>query len=491
MNPPRLRFAPSPTGSLHLGNARTALFNWLLARALRGTFVLRIEDTDTDRGQAGSEAEILSDLRWLGLPWDEGPDVGGAYGPYRQSERTVSYGEAVIRLVEAHDAFRCFCRHEGDPAVPAAGHRDGCRDLDPSEGSRRAASGEPFAVRFRVPIGAAGGAGTVRFEDRIHGTVAVPLAQIPDAVLVRQDGRPTYNFAVVVDDAAMKIDLVVRGDDHLSNTPLQVLLYDALGSAPPTFAHVPMVLGQDGERLSKRHGATSVGAWRARGVPPEALVNGLALLGWAPSRDRTIVSLDEMAAEFDLGRLGSSAAIFDPVKLDWISAQYVHAMAADRLATEVSSALVGASRLDAASAATASSWIASVAEFLRPALSRFDEVDTQVEPIFHPGGPLGDEDRLILSERGAREVLRILADRLAAGAPGETAPWNALRSEVEAASGTKGKALFQPIRIALTGRAHGRELDRLWPLITEGARILPAAVPSARARVAKTLEIYT
>jgi glutamyl/glutaminyl-tRNA synthetase len=362
--------------------------------------------------------------------------------------------------------------------------------LDASESARRDAAGEPFAVRFRVPIGGVGGVGTVRFDDRVHGAVVVPLAQLPDAVLVRQDARPTYNFAVVVDDAAMKIDLVVRGDDHLSNTPLQVLLYDALGAAPPVFAHVPMVLGPDGDRLSKRHGATSVSAWRGRGVPPEALVNGLALLGWAPSKDRTIVSLDEMAAEFDLERLGRSAAIFDPVKLDWISAQYVHAMAADRLATEVASALVGAGRLDAASAAAASSWVASVAEFLRPTLSRFDQVDAQVEPIFHPGGPQSDEDRLLLSEPGAREVLHVLADRLAAGSHGESLPWGALRGEVEAASGSRGKTLFQPIRVALTGHGHGRELDRLWPLITEGARILPEVVPSARSRVAKTLEFY-
>ncbi len=494
---PRLRFAPSPTGSLHLGNARTALFNWLLARASGGTFVLRIEDTDSDREQAGSEAEILRDLRWLGLNWDEGPDAGGAYGPYRQSERGASYVEAADRLVATRAAFRCFCDNVGEAAPRsvahtvagvAAGHRDPCRAIDASESARRAAAGEAFAVRFRVPIGEGAGRGAVSFVDSVHGPVAVPFAQIPDAVLVRQDGRSTYNFAVVVDDAAMEIDLVLRGDDHLSNTPLQVLLYGAFGAPLPTFAHVPMVLGPDGERLSKRHGATSVGAWRARGVPPEALVNGLALLGWAPAHDRTIVSKDAMAAEFGLDRLGRSAAIFDPVKLDWISAQYVHAMAADRLAAEVASALVAASRLDAASTASASAWIASVAEFLRPALGRFDQVDAQAEPIFHPGGPLSDDDRLILAEPQAPVVLRALADRLDAATSGEAAGWNALRREVEAASGTKGKALFQPIRVALTGRGHGRELDRLWPLITEGARILPGSVPSARSRVARTVE---
>jgi glutamyl-tRNA synthetase len=482
---------------LHLGNARTALFNWVLARASGGTFVLRIEDTDTDREQEGSEAEILTDLRWLGLGWDEGPDVGGAYGPYRQSERRASYVEAAGRLIAARAAFRCFCGAPGDDAArdaahaaagSAPGHRDPCRGIEPADSVRRAEAGESFAVRFRVPIDGGAGHPSVRFQDRLHGPVVVPIPQIPDAVLLRRDGRPTYNFAVVVDDAAMRIDLVLRGDDHLSNTPLQVLLFRAFGAPLPAFAHVPMVLGPDGERLSKRHGATSVSAWRARGVPPEALVNGLALMGWAPSGDRTIVSLGEIAAEFDLDRVGRSAAIFDPVKLDWISSQYIHAQPPDRLAGEVACALVGAGRIDAAAAARSAPWIAAVAEFLRPSLARFDQVDGQVEPVFHPGGPIGEDDRALLSEPQAREVLAALADRVALQPSGAAGEWNEIRAAVAAASGAKGKALFQPIRVALTGRGHGRELDRLWPLIVEGARILPDTVPTAQMRVDATIQ---
>jgi glutamyl-tRNA synthetase len=473
------------------------LFNWLLARATGGTFVLRIEDTDTEREQEGSEAAILADLRWLGLIWDEGPGVDGAFGPYRQSERGASYVAAADRLLAAHAAFRCYCGNAGDDASreqghvhsgAAAGHRDPCRSLSAEEAAKRAQAGEPFAIRFRVPHDDGAGGLSVRFEDKLHGVVAVPLPQIGDAVLLRRDGRPTYNFAVVVDDASMRINLVLRGDDHLSNTPIQVLLYRALGAPPPAFAHVPMVLGTDGERLSKRHGATSVGAWRARGVPPEALVNGLALLGWAPSGDRTIVSLDDMAAEFELDRVGRSAAIFDPVKLAWISSQHVHAMAEGRLAAEVTRELVESGRIDGEAAARSGPWLASVAEFLRPALAHFDQVPAQVEPIFHPGGPASEDDRAFLADPQALAVLEALARRLEGRVTADAEGWNALRNDVAAASGAKGKALFQPIRVALTGRGHGRELDRLWPLIVLGARVLPAVVPSADARVAATLE---
>jgi len=425
----------------------------------------------------------MTDLAWLGLGWDEGPDIGGPYGPYRQSERLDRYAAAADRLISQGTAFRCFCSSDTGDAGRAAGHRDPCRALDASASAFRAEAGEPFAVRFRVPTRAPGGALAVRFADRIHGDVSVPVTQIPDAVVLRRDRRPTYNFAVVVDDVAMRIDLVLRGDDHLSNTPLQVLLYAALGERAPEFGHLPMVLGPDGERLSKRHGATSVQAWRERGVPPEALVNALALIGWAPAGDRTIVALDDVVAEFDLSRVSRSAAIFDPVKLEWISSQHIHAMPSERLEHEVATALVRSGLLEATEPEAAASWIRDTAEFLRPALVRFDQVPALAQPLFHPGGALGDEERAILADPTSRRVL----EALAASIENERAPWAEIKVGVQAASGAKGKVLFQPIRIAVTGHAHGRELDGIVPLVAEGHRRIPRAVPALSARVARTL----
>ncbi|HZN55623.1 MAG TPA: glutamate--tRNA ligase [Candidatus Polarisedimenticolaceae bacterium] len=485
---PRLRFAPSPTGSLHLGNARTALFNWLVARGRGGTLALRIEDTDTRRESEGSEAAILDDLRWLGLSWDEGPDVGGPLGPYRQSERLDRYAGMAGSLLSRGAAFRCFCTEPATEGSPHhAGHRDPCRSAPEPDGRRRAEAGEAFVVRFKVPARTVAEGHVVVFHDRLHGEVRVPLAQIPDAVLLRGDGRPTYNFAAAVDDAAMAIDLVLRGDDHLSNTPLQVLLYQAMDTAVPEFAHVPMVLGPDGERLSKRHGATSVAAWRAHGVLPEALVNALALLGWSPPGDRTIVGRDELVREFDLDRVGRSAAVFEPAKLEWIASQYVRRMPADALTDEVSAALVRAGRITAAQARVARAWTAELAEFLRPALARFDAVARDAEPVFHAGGAAAEQERASLMSDEASRVLAAFLRRLAAVTALDGAGWTAIKDEVSAETGVRGRGLFQPVRIALTGSAHGRELDRLVPLIVSGHRVLAETVPSAASRLERTL----
>ena len=310
----RVRFAPSPTGKLHVGNARTALFNWLLARGRGGTFVLRIEDTDAERSTVESDAAILRDIRWLGLDWDEGPDIGGPHGPYRQSERAELYVRYARQLLDAGHAYYCFCSRETLDVERAAAVDAGrpvlyagtCRHLSSGEQAARFAAGELAAIRFRVPDG-----GDVVFTDEVRGEVRFHADVIGDPIILRAEGTPAYNFAVVVDDALMGITHVIRGEDHISNTPRQVLLYQALGFTPPAFAHLALVMGPDHTPLSKRHGATSVGEFRAKGYLPEALVNYLALIGWSPGHDEELLPADEMARRFSLEHVGLSAGVFE------------------------------------------------------------------------------------------------------------------------------------------------------------------------------------
>ena len=493
----RVRFAPSPTGSLHLGNARTALFNWLVARKAGGTLILRIEDTDTAREQEGSEAAILEDLRWLGLSWDEGPEIGGPHGPYRQSERASIYAEAAQRLMGTGRAYRCFCSDEAlakdREAQKAAGmaprYAGTCRALSETESASRAAAGESFAVRFRVlPVKPSLAELRVVFHDRLRGRIEVGAAELSDPVLLRRDGRPTYNFAVVVDDAAMEVGLVIRGDDHLSNTSRQVLLFSALGQALPEFAHLPMVLGPDGERLSKRHGATSVAEYRRQGYPPEGLLNALALLGWAPGDERTILTVEELAEAFDLSRVGRSPAVFDPVKAAWISAQHVHRMEAGRLRCEVAGRLQEAGLVPVPLPDEAVGWLAGVAEIVRTAVEHLDQTASRLAPLFAPGGePEGSEAVEVLESSGAPRVLDALAGLLEADAPPDSREsWHALLEHLKAATTLSGKALFLPVRVALTGHASGPELDRLVPLIVQGHALFPARIASPATRVRRT-----
>ncbi len=326
----RVRFAPSPTGYLHVGGARTALYNWLFARHTQGVFVLRIEDTDAERSTDESTAAILDAMHWMGLDWDEGPGVGGPVGPYRQVERLKLYQEYAQKLLDEGKAYYCVCapeeletRRKAALAAGTSPKYDGrCR---PRVNDLSGVGGKGAAVRLLVS-----GEGRTEFADLVHGPIGFENVDLDDFVLLRSDGIPTYNFAVVIDDTLMGITHVIRGDDHISNTPRQMSLYDALGLSVPYFAHIPMILGPDRSRLSKRHGATSVMAYQQMGYLPEAMVNYLARLGWSHG-DQEIFTQDELVRHFSLEKVGKTPAVFDPVKLEWLNGQYIKQTAPDRL----------------------------------------------------------------------------------------------------------------------------------------------------------------
>jgi glutamyl-tRNA synthetase/nondiscriminating glutamyl-tRNA synthetase len=474
----RVRFAPSPTGLLHVGNARTALFNWLFARGGGGTFVLRIEDTDVERSSRESERGILEDLRWLGLDWDEGPDAGGPHGPYRQSERLDLYRSYASELLEQGHAYRCFCSAEQLEADRRAALESGrppqyagrCRDLPPATVAERLALGHPAVVRFRVPAGR-----TVTFQDVVRGSVQFETEVIGDPVLVRSDGHPAYNFAVVVDDALMEITHVIRGEDHISNTPRQVLLYEALKFEPPVFAHLALVLGPDHTPLSKRHGATSVAEFRSRGYLPAALVNYLALLGWSPGGGDELLPAAELARRFALEDVGHSAAVFDLEKLAWVNRHYLRAADPAALAELALPHFVRAGfvREDTPGARA---YLASVSPLASGSVDRIEQMPSRLAFLFDfdPAracriAEVGE----VLREAGAREVVAALARELAAAPRLDRELFRAAAGRVKAATGQKGKQLFHPIRVALTGEAGGPELDLAVPAIDRGAELPP------------------
>ncbi len=471
----RVRFAPSPTGQLHVGNARTALFNWLLAHGHDGTFILRIEDTDAERSTRESEASILDDVRWLGLDWDEGPDVGGLHGPYRQSERVHLYASYANELLGGGHAYHCFCsptKLEGDrQADLAAGkppkYRGTCRTLTPEEARRRIEAGERPAIRFKVPEDV-----EVSFHDQVRGEVTFDTGVIGDFVLVRSDGRPAYNFAVVIDDALMEITHVIRGEDHISNTPRQVLLYRALGFTPPEFAHLALVMGPDHAPLSKRHGATSVAEFRNRGFLPEALVNYLALIGWSPGEGEELLPIGELARRFALEDVGHSAGVFDAEKLAWMNRHYMKAAAPTRIAAESARYFITHGfvkrRTD-----DAMDYLASLLPMAVGSVDRLEEIPERLRFIFEfdPAASLSRPDVMhVIGEAGAREVIAALPGAID-GPLLDRETFRAMANRVKERTGRKGKALFHPIRVALTGEAGGPELDLAVPAIERGAAL--------------------
>jgi nondiscriminating glutamyl-tRNA synthetase len=505
----RVRFAPSPTGQVHVGNARTALFNWLFARQQGGTMILRIEDTDLERSEARYETQLIDDMKWLGIDWDEGPDVGGPYPPYRQSDKLGVYQEHAERLVSEGKAYYCFCTQEELALAKEQAEKEGrtysypgtCRDLPLEAARKRRANNEPCAVRLKIPER------PIRFHDIVRGHVEFSNEAVADPIILRSSGVPVYNYVVVIDDAEMMVTHVIRGDDHLSNTPKQVALYEALGFPVPEFAHLSTILGPDKQKLSKRHGAVSIAGFREMGVLPEALMNYMALLGWAPTGGtRELFTPEELVKEFDLKRVTPSPAVFDFEKLYWINRHYIKQAPPERIAKLAQSywdryfveALAGEHGFEAsgtqapagyALSEAAQAWLAKMTALLAPAVNKLDELPEKATLFFgfDAAAALAAADNAeVMNLASTPKVLDVFTAKIAAEAgPISAERFKAIINEVKAEAGVKGKELYHPIRIAITGSHSGPEFDKVIPLIEEGAALeLPLKVTSVKARAA-------
>jgi glutamyl-tRNA synthetase len=448
---PRLRFAPSPTGYLHVGGARTALFNWLYAKKYGGQMLLRIEDTDKARSTDESTRAIFEGLTWLGLNWDETVVHQGANLERHRAD--------AKRMLDNGTAYRCFCTQEELAERRAAAEAKNeafkydrrCDRLAPAEAARRVAAGVPFTVRFRVPEG------STSWTDLVHETIAFPNKDIEDFIVLRTDGTPIYNMAVVSDDIAMAITLVMRGDDHISNTPKQIMLYRAIGAELPQFAHLPMIHGMDGKKLSKRHGATAVGDYQHLGILPGAMVNFLALLGWAPGNDVEIMTVQEMIELFDTKGLQKKAAIFDTKKLDWMNGQHLQRLPVDELVARVTPALVAAGLTTDADLANRHEWYLALLDLLKVRARTVDDIVRQAGPYFlevieYDADAVAkqwkDRSSTAVILQGVREELATLPDWNA------SAMEEALRAMAEQLGlGEKAGKIFQPLRVALTGQS--------------------------------------
>jgi nondiscriminating glutamyl-tRNA synthetase len=476
----RLRFAPSPTGQLHVGNARTALFNWLLARGQGGTFILRIEDTDFERSTRESERSVIEDLHWLGLEWSEGIDVGGERGPYRQSERLHIYRAHAVELMSTGHAYHCFCSAEMLEADRAAALAAGqppkyvgrCRQIPREEARRRIEHGEAAVIRFRVPEHR-----DVSFDDMVRGTVTINTDVIGDPVIVRSDGVPAYNYAVVIDDALMQITHVIRGEDHISNTPRQILIFEAFGWRPPAFAHVSLVMGPDHSPLSKRHGATSVAEFRARGYLPEALTNYLALLGWSPGEDEELLPIEELAPRFRLQDVGHSAGVFDVDKLAWVNRHYLKTADAGRL---VRLSIPYLRQREWMSEATSSdlAFLESIIPAAAASVDRLEQVPARLGFLFDYSATRALTEPSVRAEAlASRDVITALAEELRqSDRLLDREAFRAAASRIRGRTGQKGKALFHPMRLALTGEPEGLELDLAVPAIEAGASLQASGI---------------
>ncbi len=491
----RVRFAPSPTGFLHVGNVRTALFNFLFARNRGGKFILRIEDTDLERSKKEYEDALVRDMEWLGLNWDEGYIVGGKFGPYRQTERLNLYKKYALKLIEEGKAYYCFCKKEELEAererqkklgqIPKYSGR--CRNIPLEDAKKRVEAGEEAVIRLKVPENH-----KIIFEDAVFGHQEIDSSQIDDRVLLRPDGTPTYNFACVIDDFEMKISHILRGEQHLSNTPLQALIYEMLGLKPPIFAHLSTINGPDGKKLSKRHGATSIVEFREKGYLPEALVNYLSLLGWSPPDEKEIMNLEEIISKFSLDRVSKSPAIFDIKKLNWVNREHLKKADVDRLVELIIPYFIEEGIFDRVDE--------DIKKFLKLILDGFlthidylSQLTRECRMIFEfrPENILSDEEvKKILSKEGAKEVIKCFYEKIKNIDYLEFEGYkNSVLGCMKELS-IKGKNLFHPIRVGITALSSGPEIEKLVDIIEFGSKCnLNKKVLPVRERVKSVLEV--
>jgi len=457
----RVRFAPSPTGHLHIGNARTAILNWLFAKHMKGKFLLRIEDTDLERSKEEYTEQIYSDLKWLGVMWDEGPDVGGDYGPYKQSQRLDIYQTYTALLLDKGLAYKCFCDPEElelmrnnaiESGLPANYDRR-CLQLSAHDIAAREEKGLKAAIRFKVPEK------EVIFNDLVKKQIAFQYDSIGDFVIMRKEGIPTYNYAAVIDDHLMKISHVIRGDDHVSNTPKQILIYEAFGFEIPEFAHIPMILGGDRLRLSKRHGATSIDEYQARGYLPEALINFLSLLSWSSESGDEILSLNRLIEEFDFSRVSQSAAVFNIEKLNWMNGHYIRSRHPDELVDMVIPFFrrAGYSTDDR-------DRIRKIIAAVQEKIDHIDQIVDHAKIFYQDSITIEDaEARTLVRKDSSQKVFWSFLRELKSREHIDMDTFKIIMKTVQQETGIMGKDLWMPIRIGLTGRMHGPEL----PMIVE------------------------
>jgi glutamyl-tRNA synthetase len=461
----RVRFAPSPTGHLHVGNARTALFNYLFSRSMKGTFILRIEDTDMARSTIESEKLIYEDLKWLGIDWDEGPLKGGKFAPYRQSERLGIYKKYTDLFISEKRAYYCFCTKEelekernkaiseGKPQI----YSGKCRHLTEEEIKKNIKEGRPYAIRFKIEKE------SVIVEDLIHGVINFPTNAFGDFIIVRPDGMPIYNFVVVIDDALMQVSHVIRGDDHLSNTPKHVLLFEALGFKIPFFAHIPMILGPDRTKLSKRHGVTSIASFREIGYLPEALFNYLALLGWSPEGDKEVIKKEEILTSFHLEDVSKSPAIFDFEKLKWLNGIYIRELDNIKLAEMVRPFLVNDQIVDEETINKLGERFVNIVASVKDNLVVLSDISKGVKIYFTYENPSLEAIEFVKNE-GSKNVLEVALELLDSVSDLYLSEeqYSSIINNLKTSTKAKGKKLFMTLRAGISGKLEGPDLKSLY-----------------------------